>query len=86
MTQSKLETNIEILTVLAQKGPLKLASLMHAVKVNDKALKGYLSFLIRQGLVEEQTVAANSVFFSVTQQGIKILKFFKIIKEEVLTV
>jgi predicted transcriptional regulator len=76
MIRSKLETYIEILTVLAEKGPLKLTNIMRAVGINEKNLKGHLGFLGKQGLVEEQTIGAAYAIFSVTQQGIKIAEYF----------
>ncbi len=54
--RSKLEMYVDILTVLAHRGPLKLTHVMYKANVNCSVLKEYLDFLIKQGLVEERTV------------------------------
>jgi predicted transcriptional regulator len=77
MRRSKLETYIDILNTLTQNGPLKLTHIMHKANVNGGMLRGHLSFLIKQGLVEERTLKRNSAVFAVTQRGITILKHFR---------
>ncbi len=47
---------VDILSVLAHRGPLKLTHVMYKANVNCSVLKEYLDFLIKQGLVEERTV------------------------------
>jgi len=49
MRRPKLEINLDILKILAQKGPLKLTHIMYKVNVNCDVLKKYLEFLIKQG-------------------------------------
>jgi predicted transcriptional regulator len=68
--RSKLEMYVDILTVLAHRGPLKLTHVMYKANVNCSVLKEYLDFLIKQSLVEERTVGKARVVFAVTQ-GIK---------------
>ena len=53
--RSKLEMYVDILSVLAHRGPLKLTHVMYKANVNCSVLKEYLDFLIKQGLVEERT-------------------------------
>ncbi|MGA2682419.1 MAG: winged helix-turn-helix domain-containing protein [Candidatus Bathyarchaeia archaeon] len=77
MRRSKLETYIDILNVLAHTGPLKLTHIMHKANINGNLLKGYLNFLIKQGMVEERTVKKRRAVFAVTQRGITILKHFR---------
>ena len=77
MIRSKLELYGDILKVLADKGPLKLTAIVYETKVNGNVLKGYLDFLIKQGLADKQTVRNQLVVFTVTQRGIKVLKYFK---------
>jgi predicted transcriptional regulator len=48
MRRSKLEMYIDILKVLAQRGPLKLTHIMYKANVNCSVLKEYLDFLIRE--------------------------------------
>ena len=56
MRRSKLEMHIDILKVLAQRGPLKLTHVMHKANLSCSMLKGCLEFLIKQGVVEEVTL------------------------------
>jgi predicted transcriptional regulator len=81
MRRSKLETYIDILTVLAHRGPLKLTHVMYKANVNCSNLKEYLDFLLKQGLVEERTLRKEHVVYAVTQRGITVLKYFKELKE-----
>ena len=79
--RSKLEMYVDILTVLAHRGPLKLTHVMYKANVNCSVLKDYLEFLIKQGLVEERTVGKRRVVYVVTQRGITVLKYFKELKQ-----
>lgn len=72
---------VDILTVLAQRGPLKLTHVMYKANVNCSILKEYLDFLLKQGLVEERTIGKSRVVFAVTQRGITVLKYFKELKQ-----
>jgi predicted transcriptional regulator len=79
--RSKLEMYVDILTVLAHRGPLKLTHVMYKANVNCSVLKEYLEFLMKQGLVEERTVGKARVVFAVTQRGITVLKYFRELKQ-----
>jgi predicted transcriptional regulator len=81
MRRSKLEMYIDILKVLAQRGPLKLTHIMYKANVNCNVLKEYLDFLTNQGLVEERTVGKCRVVYAATQRGLTVLKYFKELKE-----
>jgi predicted transcriptional regulator len=81
MRRSKLEMYIDILTVLAHKGPLKLTHIMYKANVNCSVLKEYLDFLLKQGLVEERAVKKQRIVYAVTQRGITVLKYFKELKQ-----
>jgi predicted transcriptional regulator len=81
MRRSKLETYVDILKVLAHKGPLKLTHVMYKANVNCSVLKEELDFLMKQGLVEERTVGKRRVIFAITQRGITVLKYFKELKQ-----
>jgi predicted transcriptional regulator len=72
---------VDILTVLAHRGPLKLTHVMYKANVNCSVLKEHLEFLLKQGLVEERTVGKHRVVFAVTQRGITVLKYFKELKQ-----
>jgi predicted transcriptional regulator len=79
--RSKLEMYVDILTVLAHRGPLKLTHVMYKANVNCSVLKEYLDFLMKQSLVEERTVGKRRVVFAITQRGITVLKYFKELKQ-----
>ena len=81
MRRSKLEMYVDILKVLAHRGPLKLTHVMYKANVNCSVLKEYLDFLIKQGLVEERTHGKCRVVYSVTQRGIEVLKYFRELKQ-----
>ena len=81
MRRSKLEMYVDMLRVLAQKGPLKLTHIMYKANVNCSVLKENLDFLLKQGLVEERIVGKGRVVFAVTQRGITVLKYFRELKQ-----
>ncbi len=81
MRRSKLEMYIDILKVLAQRGPLKLTHIMYKANVNCSVLKEYLDFLIKQTLVEERMVGKRRVVYAITQRGITVLKYFRELKQ-----
>jgi predicted transcriptional regulator len=79
--RSKLEMYVDILKVLAQRGPLKLTHIMYKANVNCSVLSEYLEFLLKQGLVEERHVKKNRIIYAVTQQGLTVLKAFRELKQ-----
>ncbi|RLI42324.1 hypothetical protein DRO59_04465 [Candidatus Bathyarchaeota archaeon] len=81
MRRSKLEMYIDILKVLAHRGPLKLTHIMYKANVNCSVLKQYLDFLMKQKLVEERTVGKRRVVYAITQRGITVLKYFRELKQ-----
>jgi predicted transcriptional regulator len=76
MRRSKLETYIAILSVLANKGPMKLTHIMYKANVNCCVLRDNLACLTKQKLVEERTIKEHTIF-AVTQRGINVLRYFK---------
>jgi len=81
MRRSKLEMYIDILKVLAHRGPLKLTHIMYKANVNCSVLKQYLDFLTKQNLVEERTAGKRRVVYAITQRGITVLKHFRELKQ-----
>jgi len=81
MRRSKLEMYVDILKVLAHRGPLKLTHIMYKANVNCSVLKEYLDFLIKQNLVEERNVGKSRTVFAITQRGITVLKYFRELKQ-----
>jgi predicted transcriptional regulator len=77
MRRSKLEMYVDILKVLAQRGPLKLTHIMYKANVNCSILKEYLDFLVGHGLVEERIVGKRRVVYATTQRGVTVLKYFR---------
>ena len=66
---------VDVLKALSDRGPLKLTHIMYETNVNGNMLKEYLDFLLKQGLVEKQTVGKQRVVFAVTQRAITVLKY-----------
>ena len=81
MRRSKLEVYVDILSVLAHRGPLKLTHVMYKSNVNCSVLSEYLEFLLKQGLVEERNVKKNRTVYAVTQRGLTVLKLFRELKQ-----
>jgi len=77
MRRSKLEMYVDVLTVLALRGPLKLTHIMYKANVNCSILKEYLESLIKQGLVEEKTLGKRRVAYAITKKGLTVIKYFK---------
>jgi len=75
--RSKLEMYVDILKVLAHRGPLRLTHVMYKANVNCSILKEYLGFLIKQGLVEERKLGKRRVAYAITERGVTVLKHFK---------
>jgi predicted transcriptional regulator len=72
---------LDILKVLAHRGPLKLTHVMYKANVNCSILKEYLEFLIKQGLVEEKKLGKCRVAYGITERGVTVLKHFKEFKQ-----
>ncbi len=81
MRRSKLEMYVDILTVLAQRGPLKLTHVMYKANVNCSVLKEYLDFLMKQNLIEERMAGKQRVVYAITPRGITVLKSFRELKQ-----
>jgi predicted transcriptional regulator len=81
MRRSKLEMHVDVLTVLARHGPLKLTHIMYKANVNCSVLKEYLDFLIRHNLVEEQRLPRKRhktrIVYAITSRGRTVLKYFR---------
>jgi predicted transcriptional regulator len=77
MKRSKLEIYVDILEVLAFRGPLKVTHIMYKANVNCRVLKEYLDFLTKQKLIEERVVRKGKVVYANTAHGTEVLKFFR---------
>ena len=81
MRRSKLEMYVDVLKVLAQRGPLKLTHIMYKANVNCSVLSEYLDFLLKQELIEERILKKNRTVYAVTQRGLTVLKAFRELKQ-----
>lgn len=81
MRRSKLEMYVDILSVLAHRGPLKLTHIMYKANVNCSVLSEYLDFLIQKELVEERNAQKNRTVYAITQRGVTVLKYFGELKQ-----
>ena len=81
MRRSKLEMYIDILSVLAFKGQLKLTHIMYKSNVNCKILKEQLEFLVKNSLVEERILKKEKIVYAITPRGLTVLKAFREIKQ-----
>ncbi len=81
MRRSKLEMYVDILRVLARRGPLKLTHIMYKANVNCSVLKQLLDFLVRQNLIEEQASSRKRkktrVVYVITERGLTVLRYFR---------
>ena len=82
MAQTKLETYVDILKTLANRGPLKNSVLAGELKIDAREMKRYLSFILKQGLVDESRVGNQRAVYSVTRRGIAVLRCFGELKQE----
>jgi len=50
---------------------------MYKANVNCSVLKSYLSFLMRQNLVEERAVERKRTVYAITERGRTVLRYFR---------
>lgn len=81
MRRSKLETYVDILSVLSLRGPLKLTHVMYKANVNCSVLKEHLDYLLKQELIEERPMGKRRIVYAVTQRGLMVLKYFRELKQ-----
>lgn len=74
---SKFETRLEILKLLARRGPLKRTHIMYKTNVNCGSLKEYLDFLIERNLTEARTLHKNRIVYAITDKGMKAVKHLR---------
>ena len=75
---------VDVLSVLAQRGPLKLTHIMYKANLNCSVLGEYLDFLIEKELVEERKTQKNRTVYAITQRGVTVLKYFGELKQALL--
>ena len=86
MRRSKLEMYVDVLKVLAQRGPLKVTHIMYKANLNCKVLKEYMDFLLEQGLIEKRMVGKSRVVYADTPRGRTVLKYFRELNNALLII
>jgi predicted transcriptional regulator len=81
MRKSKLEMDIDILSVLAENEGLSQTHLMSRSNVNRHEIKEQLDFLTQNGLVETKTLENGNTVYFITARGTEILRSFVEIKQ-----
>ena len=82
MQKTKLEMYVGVLKILAQNDSLKTSNVPDKLNISTDELKRYMGFLLKQGLVDEQKLSNNRVVYLITHRGIRVLKYFKELKQE----
>jgi predicted transcriptional regulator len=72
--RSKLMICIDILCNLVSNGPMKFIQLSHKVELDATRLIPHMRLLIDGGLLEQQNLGENEIFYAVTERGLKVLK------------
>jgi predicted transcriptional regulator len=78
MPRSKLELYIDIIKSLFEHGPLSLQEISPIIGIETVELKPQLNMLIKHGLINEKKTRYETGPYTITEQGIKIINFFKI--------
>ena len=81
MRRSKLEIYIDILDVLACKGPLKVTHIMCKSNLNFANLRVLLDFLVENNLVEMRSPRAEQIVYGITPRGKSVLKAFRVVQQ-----
>jgi predicted transcriptional regulator len=72
--RSKLNLCIEILCTLASKGPMNLTQLTHKVEMDKFRLIPHLKLLYNRGLVDKQNQGEQTIYYVITDRGLKVLE------------
>ncbi len=76
MRRAKLTTYVNMLKVLSDDGPSSTKQLMFELKMFKPDLNEKINFLMNLKLIEKNETVKNNDFFSVTQKGIRVIRFF----------
>jgi len=76
---SKLDKYLSILEVLVLR-PRKLDDIAYRVKMECRAAKHYLDFLVSNGLIEERRLRGKRVVYAINERGISVFKTLKALK------
>jgi predicted transcriptional regulator len=76
MRRSKLEMQVEIMKVIAKKGPLQLSNIVNETNLTCNILVENIRFLIKQGLIEEIPMDKKDCAYGNTNRGTSVIRFF----------
>jgi predicted transcriptional regulator len=79
MPRSKLEVYIDIAKSLVEYGPLSLEEIASIIEIEADLLKQHTDVLIKQKIVQEKKNNNQDMLYEITEHGVKIIKFFKIV-------
>lgn len=82
MRKTKLEMYVGALKIIAQNPSVKTCNVTNELNISTDELKKYLGFLLKQGFIDEQKLSNNRVVYVITQRGIRVLKYFNELKQE----
>jgi predicted transcriptional regulator len=82
MQKTKLETYVDVLKILAQNNLLKTSNVADALNISSNELEKYFAFLFKLSLIEERKLSNSKCVYLITQRGIRVLKHFKELKQE----
>jgi predicted transcriptional regulator len=83
MRRSKLETYIDIITVLSRGGPARLTHIMLKANLNCAKTKNSLEFLEKMRLIETQYTTRGQVpIYVATDYGRTVLTYFGELQKE----
>ena len=77
---SKLELYIEILKIIGRQRLVQLTAIQEKTSINLDCLKERIAFLVEQGLIEQRNTT-NQLVYKNTQRGIRVLKYFRELKQ-----
>jgi predicted transcriptional regulator len=73
---SKLRTYINILKILAKEPSVKATKISQKLNVNYRTTVQYIGFLIKQNLVNESRPETECAYYSISERGKRVLKYF----------
>ncbi len=79
MPRSKLEVYIDVAKSLMEYGPLSLEEIASIIEIEADLLKRHTDVLIKQEIVQEKKNNNQDLLYEITEHGVKIIKFFKIV-------
>jgi predicted transcriptional regulator len=73
---SKLMTYINILKVLTKEPSVKATKISQKLNVNYRTTVQHIGFLIKQNLVNESRPETECAYYSISERGKRVLKYF----------